>query len=287
MDSAEDIISSELGIPISDLQPVEIEPQPQPRERRLDKAWLILTNDGWRYDHFEVQRSHDLTMAHRMHEYGVRLMYSRKKPEEWWPVFSHVLWTRKVANIPEPPLRIRVAEGMEIIWPFVNIKVFEWDKAKLETNAPGILILAPLVSNVTPEDLEVYAQRLYNVVKEEEREAAGALFFIFVEERYAARKRWEVIRKLVTQMLREVGFGMDIIDEMILNTDIAQHGIQVAVKERDIEILRKLWIKKFREITPDIDAALKNVSGEVINHILDEMVEPTYTLEQARSDLGL
>lgn len=288
---ASDVILSELGVHVEDLEPTESEPQPQPRERRLDRAFLTWLEKVRRYIHFEVQHTTDTYMGYRVMEYDVQLMFSRKNPEEWYPVLSIILWPRKVPNIPEPPLRIQIAEGMEIVWPFINIKVFEWTKEKLQTNLPGILILAPLVPDVMVDDLELYAQRLYNTTEREEREAAGALFLTFVEERYHTRKQWGTIWKQVTQMLKKVGFEMDAIDEMILNTHVYQRGVRVAVKEakkeRDIEILHKLWVRKFGAPTPDIEKAMKVASMKAINRILEQMVDSAYTLELARKDLGI
>lgn len=300
---ADELITAETGIQVEEWQSGETEPQPLPRERRLDRVFRSTGSNARLYVHFEVQNDPDRTMAHRMHEYGVRLMYSSKNPAEWWPVLSVALWPRRVPHIPEAPLRIPVAERMEIVWPFVNITIFTWTKSKLASDLPGVLILAPLVPEVTLADLEMYAQRLYTVTAGDDREAAGVLFLTFVEERYRHEPEWAQIRAQVAQMLQKVGFGMDVIDEMILNTLPVQNAVEAAEQrgielgeqrgialgevQGEIKLVRTLWKKKFGPLTADEAAALEHASADVLEHMAAQMVELAYTLEQARMQLGL
>jgi len=92
-------------------------------------------------------------------------------------------------------------------------------------------------------------------------------------------------------MMRKVGFGLDIIDEMILNNDIAQQAVAVAraegVAQGKLESLRTQWLKKFGPLTSDVETALDQATVELLDQVIDQMVDPAYTLIEARAQLGL
>ncbi len=294
---AHELIASELGLQVEAWEPAENEPSPLPRERRLDRVFLA--RDQRLFIHYEVQHSTDPMMAHRMLEYGVRMMYSRRDLSEWYPVLSVILWPVRVGRIPDPPLRIPVVGNLEIIWPFVNIKIFEWTKGKLESSYPGILILAPLVPAVEVADLETYAQRLYTITEGVERAQAGVLFFTFVEERYRKLTQWPAIKAQVAQMLRKVGYGMDIIDQMILETDVAQDAITAAkqqamaegeakgILQAKADAIHALWEHRFGPMTEAEITALHQQDIATLDHLFATFLAPTSTIEQARVVLGL
>ncbi len=52
-------------------------------------------------------------------------------------------------------------------------------------------------------------------------------------------------------------------------------------------MVRTLWGAKFGQMTGDVDAALAGAWAEVLEHLIARMVDPTYTLAQARALLGI
>jgi hypothetical protein len=54
-----------------------------------------------------------------------------------------------------------------------------------------------------------------------------------------------------------------------------------------LELLTKLWKKKFGNLSADVELALQQAPPETVEHISDNMIDPNYTLEQARADLGV
>ena len=50
--------------------------------------------------------------------------------------------------------------------------------------------------------------------------------------------------------------------------------------------IHHLWQKRFGKMSKKDEKALHTASSEALDHILDQMLEPQYTVEQARRDLG-
>ena len=50
--------------------------------------------------------------------------------------------------------------------------------------------------------------------------------------------------------------------------------------------IHHLWQKRFGKMSKKDEKALRTASSEALDHILDQMLEPQYTVKQARRDLG-
>ncbi len=51
--------------------------------------------------------------------------------------------------------------------------------------------------------------------------------------------------------------------------------------------IRQLWRKRFGALNKKEEKALLAANSDILAHILDQMLEPQYTIEQARADLGM
>lgn len=70
--------------------------------------------------------------------------------------------------------------------------------------------------------------------------------------------------------------------EEALSQGRAEGEIQGTIKS-----IRRLWIKRFGKMNDKEEEALLAASSDILDHILDHMLEPAYTVQEARSDLGL
>lgn len=84
---------------------------------------------------------------------------------------------------------------------------------------------------------------------------------------------------------------MDVLDDMILNTDVVENAVIVAEQRGElrgeVKAIQTLWHKKFGEITADVEAVIASASGEMLERLIAQMVDPAFTLTQARIQLGL
>ncbi len=58
-------------------------------------------------------------------------------------------------------------------------------------------------------------------------------------------------------------------------------------EEGIVQSIRQLWRKRFGALGKKEEKALLAAGSEALEHILDQMLEPHYTVEQARADLGM
>ncbi len=66
-----------------------------------------------------------------------------------------------------------------------------------------------------------------------------------------------------------------------------EDALQEGLAQGEAKSVRRQWTKRFGIPSPEVEAALQSASSAVLEHILDQLIEPTYTVEQARADLGI
>jgi len=93
--------------------------------------------------HLEIQSTADPEMPERLLEYGLRII--RNDPQRR-PVYSCVIYVRKVNNVPQPPLVWEYPNGLENLrYHYSSIELAALEpEVILETRQTGLLPLLPL-----------------------------------------------------------------------------------------------------------------------------------------------
>lgn len=270
------------------IQPLPTEIRLLP-DRQIDGAFLIDYHGTPTVFHLEYQQNLDKSMPLRIYHYDamLKLKYAQDHNGEDIPILSIVIWaTPTKEKTPEPIYRNRAVDRDLGTWPYFEIHLAQMDWKSAD---PIYMTLAPLTHGIGRDELEQIGEMI--------AEAAPSTLKLILLGAFLQLALWKFgdIRTLEQKVLAKAGVTMTDLFTAVAQSDIGIGLIAIGEAkgkaegkiEGKAEALRKQWIKKFGEVTADVAVALKTVSDEAIDSIFEQMIDPAYTIIDARRDLGL
>lgn len=262
---------------------------------RLDGVFLVVIAGMKILLHVEYQNTLDPTMPKRIYDYDRQLeLLAEQHIGIQIPVISIVVWAIPgVTPLPEYQQKLFGLTLAQKQYYEIHLSQMIWQTI----SDPLLLVLAPYFSTVTRQDVLPIAEQLYQEAPTMLQLPLLGAFLALSQTKFGALTDiWEII-------LEKVGHTMEELFEAIAKSDIGIALMERGKIEGKVEgkvegeatgktkeaanVLRRLWAKRFGAMPSDVDATLQLASSELLEHIIDQLVEPGYTVEQARSDLGL
>ena len=217
--------------------------EPLPREISVsaklpDQPYRITAAGRRRIVHIEAQALYDWLLLERVLEYVVRLWLKYRLP-----ITSYVLLLtprgapkklRGISRLIAGDLRINVRFRIVRLWRISAKRVLEWRRASL-------LPFVPLMRGGR-EELEVGAQRLWEVADERERRELSLHFLLLGGLRYNKEDLLELIGResmIPLEQLKESSFYQYIVEEGL------KQGIQQGIQQGESTLLRRQLERRF------------------------------------------
>ena len=164
-----------------------------------DALFLVILYGQRMLVHIEIQSTGDKTMAERLLEYNVHL----SKEHGNLPVYSCVVYLRKVGDIPQSPLVRRLPNGKEVLrFSFLNIELGDMSAVSiLQEGLDGLLPLV-LFTEDGKEVLGEVVERL-RVIQDKELLALiytlAGLIFENDADRETVMRRFAMLEDIIEQ----------------------------------------------------------------------------------------
>jgi hypothetical protein len=273
------------------------------QERHIDGAFKCIYNGELAILHIEFQSTMNKTLPWRMFEYAYLIKSQQiSQTGRDIPVIQVVIWAITSGSQTTPASRYenRTKKSILSTWEYQEYHFYPMDP---ESASLVELAFSPLVVNF--EQMGPIIRTLIQKAPLDQRHHYLAYIVLL--------STWRMSDHLheIEDLIEKAGVPMSVMYDNFENSRVGQYllskgiaegkqagiaegkqagiaeGKQAGIAEGKLELLTKQWKKKFGNISAEVELALQNALPETVEHISDNMIDPTYTLEQARADLGV
>jgi predicted transposase YdaD len=213
----------------------------------------------------------------------------RQQHGVFMPVISVVIWIDDDGRPPNPIYSVQVGDQLIAQWHYHEIQLYTMN---VDTSDVTYLVLAPLLQNTKPDQLEMLATKLYQESPEPYRVILLSAFLQLAEAEFGN------IEEIKQSILRKWGITMaqfkDFVAQSPIGIEIREEAKAEGKREGKLEgqlegqrtAITMVWTARFGEPTEDVKIALLAATPEILAN-LTKHIALVVSLDEARTLLNL
>ncbi len=214
-------------------------------------------------------------MPRRIHEYVSLLEQQLQAQQVTAAVVPIVIWA--ISGATPPAVYDQQIFGKVLC----HREYFELHLPALDSQwvDPLLLVLAPYLHGV-PVSSPPIALRLCEAWPAEQQMGLLGALLALSERKFPDFQT--VLDTILAQVRKQIDEIMQAIADSSFGVAILQKGEARGELRGEVKAVQTLWRKKFGTLTADVENALAGASADTVEQLIALMVEPTFTLAQAR-----